>query len=433
MRSATARGFSLLELVVGMGVATIVASATGYVLVASMNETVKAGSYSQLDQLGREIKQSIVRGGKRCTEVVNFVTPIPASQVNGTGGLITTPVRITLPSGEIIQNGLMSTVGRYEIATVEFVNGEFKGRDMAGNSMFLGQIELRGRPGTTGSDAGKIPLKKSLVGSLMAVVNNDGTFYECFTADTVAAASICTKLGLQYDAVRGSCIWDVDMTVATGSNCNSSQPLVGITSGAKRCDRASTTFCSGSQFMSEFVKGRAICSDPPAAVAAAGPPPASAPLVTPVSAGPPGPAPAAGAEAPPQCSKISINQQCQVYCFDFFLGGSCDSSCPTQTDASSPCAVVESNVAPPPLPPPAPPPPDPRAPASQCMCGDTVISNGQYCGYCYREFEPETSYYGRRLDITIREETYQCNSGVLTYSPVANPNRGNCNGDYEVW
>ena len=90
-------------------------------------------------------------------------------------------------------------------------------------------------------------------------------------------------------------------------------------------------------------------------------------------------------------------------------------------------------------PPPVTPPPDPRPVGGNCSCGGVTITNGQYCGFCYQDYEPpmfdpsSRDFFVRQLDRVFREESYQCVNGELVYSAVQNPNRGSCRGEYEVW
>jgi hypothetical protein len=452
-------GFSITELVVATGISAILASSMGYLIVNSVSEQRKSTANLEIDRFGREIKQAIFQVGKSCATSVSFVTPIPSGQVNGGGGPVTVPIRITLPSGEIIQNGAQSAGRGYEIAEAEFARAEYKGNDINGNSIFQGFIEVRARYGVSGTDIGKIPLRKTVVGSMMVRVASSGAFVDCYGTDLIAANSICAKLGLEFDAARGSCRWDMDLAPAASSTCDASQPMVGITAGGKRCDRPSTDYCSGAKMMTEFRKGRAICSDPPPDLPATLPPgptpppgplpappapPAPPPVVAPAAPPAPAPTPAPGpippdvsaVEPPPACSKVETAETCQTFCFDFFFGGSCVPLCIPAVGADQPCAVVESNVVPPPLAPVAPPAPPapPPVPAGNCSCGGISIADGQHCGYCYREYDPEPlGGGGRMLPITIREESYVCSGGELVYDPVPNPNRGNCRGGYEVW
>lgn len=445
-------GFSLMEMITAVGISSILSVGMGYLIVQSIAENQKAKSNLEIERFGREIKQSILQVGKKCTASVQFLSPIPAGAATAT-----VPIRIQLPTGEIIAAGSSSAARGYEIVEADFARAELKGTDIGGNSLYQGFIEVRARYGTSGSDLAKVPLRKVVVGSMMARVSGSGAFVDCFSTDINAESSVCERLGLEFDVARGSCRWDTDMNDATGSTCGSSQPMIGIVNGGKRCDRPYTDYCTGSQIMVGFSRGRAICSDPPAEITMPPPPgpplppgpvptppapPAPPPVVNPAAPPAPAPVPAPGpmppgvvdVTAPPDCSKIAVADNCQEFCFDFFFGYTCETLCLPATGADEPCAVVESNTTPPPLAPPAPPNPPPTAPpAGSCSCGGVTISAGQHCGACYREYEAEDYYGGRRLPIVIREESFICSGGNLVYDPVPNPNRGACSGGYEVW
>ncbi len=423
-------------MVVAMGISTVVAVATGYAIVGGMSTNQSAQASAEIQATMNQLKSSILQVGRRCGTSVAFVTPVPAAALDGSAGPVTTPVRLTLPTGEIVENNSTALQGHFEIVSAELARAEYKGTDASGNSIFQGFIEVRARIGKSGSDDGKTLLKKMNIGSMTAVINSSGNFVDCFMAGQVPANSMCARLQLQYDAVRNSCKWDLDMATASGSNCGvPNQPIVGITTGSKRCDRRITNYCTGVQYVTGLKKGRSICSDPPATVTSPSPAPSSSPVViTPVPP-PTGPAPvvAPGAQPPPQCSQITANQNCQSYCFDYFMGGSCATTCPALTGAADPCAVVESSTTPPALPPATAPAPDPRPVAGQCTCGATTINPGQYCGFCYRDIEDFDGGGYRRIGYVVREESYQCSAGTLVYSVTPNPNRGNCTGAYEVW
>lgn len=436
------RGFSIIELMISVGIATVVGAASAYVMTLTMNEGQKLKASSELDRIGRQVRDFTFKNGQNCAAAYSFPSAFPVANA----GPVDVPMRVQLDQNVTLENNAKLLQYGLEIASVEFARAEARGTDAAGNRLYQGFVEIEARPAVSGVLS---PRRKIVVGTMLAQISSSGALVNCYNGAVGVSQSMCAQLNLQYDPARQACEFDAAINrAANSSDCDTNTPLRGVSAEGRRCETTSTAYCSGEQFMTGFDTGRTVCADPPTEqVLPPGPPPPQPvipppppPVVQPAVAPAPNPPPAAGAEAPPVCAQTAAAIQCQTYCFDFGLGAACDQICDQNTDPDAACGTVAVGQGPPPLAPPVvTPPPDPRPPANQCSCGGQTINNGQYCGYCYFDYEPELRYMGyqyygdNRLNRSFREESYQCQNGQLVYSPVANPNRGSCRGDYEVW
>jgi prepilin-type N-terminal cleavage/methylation domain-containing protein len=437
-----ARGFSLIEMVISVGIASIVAVSSGYIMSLTAKEGLNLQSNLELDRLNRQVRDIGFRSSQSCTTFYSFPSPFPV----GNAGPVDVPIRIQLNNNLALADNTKLLQYNLDIVSVEFARAQAKGFDPEGNRLYQGVIEIETRPANRGIASFT---KRMALSSLMVKITPAGALATCDNGSINASQNMCEQLNLEYDSARQSCRFDADINGITPgpTTCDDDHALTGITTQGRLCNRTLTDYCTGNQFMTGLTTGRSICAEPPPeqVLPPATPPPtppAPQPAV-PQPSTPPPPAPgppAAGATPPPVCAQTAAARQCQSYCFDFGYGNTCYDVCDQNTDVNAACGTVVVNPTPPPISPPPPTPPtDPRPQGGSCSCGGVTISSGQYCGYCYQDYEPPAfspnspDFFVRQLDRVFREESYQCVNGQLVYSAAPNPNRGSCRGEYEVW
>ena len=493
-------GFSLTELLVATTAATVVAAGSGAVMINAVQSEQRAQAVADAARAGEILKRSVFTLGRNldnCSNNVELTQNFNGGNFTGDGiGLRA----LNIPAfGGPVEPGAITPYG--EIVDFRVIgsdaNAEFT--DIDGNNVYSGIIQLmvRKEPGhpITPIFLGSLGIRVSSIdnsfqGCAVAVgesgldVNptracpNGGAgsgYFQCAPVGN-PAVSIGTDVPQGANNNRNS---------NSPANCPMGQAIVAVdrdltdnlpaqfecqdivkevdcgvcrNSAADGC--AGRTLPKGLQGFSDDMGEQ--CGTLPydnrqeritATPTPVGPLPTSPPVPTPIPPTPvptnyPTPVPTQPPPPPPppppannNCGAETAETTCQEICiYEGWLGlsamgNSCFTICPENTACPVPTILPNTTRVPPPPSPTAAPSPTPVN--NQCMCGDRVINEGQYCGTCIQFFEPELGIYGRSYNYIDRSINHRCIGGSLIPGGV-NPNTGSCvylggGIDYEWW
>ena len=143
----SSKGFSLIELVITLGIALVVASGSAYVMNSALQQNQKLQSGLEFERLNRQIREINFRANQTCSSIFSFPSAFPVNNP----GPVSVPIRIQFAPNITLETNTKLLQYNLELVSVEFARAISKGTDAAGNHFYQGLIEIEGRPVTAGA------------------------------------------------------------------------------------------------------------------------------------------------------------------------------------------------------------------------------------------------------------------------------------------
>jgi type II secretory pathway pseudopilin PulG len=428
-------GFSLVEIVVSLGISTVLSLGTGTLIYKQIAQEKHFRNRNEIRDFERVVKEAIFMNQDACGDYLAMPSYPISGAASDNGAEITIRGVRSLANIGNIQAGTTFSNNRFQVQSVVLRQGNYLGRDGQGQRLYQSELVMITTSNGGSSMFGPRNVAEHHLGSPVFALNDAGAVVRCSAATIQTAQGVCDPASMRNGV---SCAqWYDASPLPAASGCNANNPFVtGVTRipGASQndppvailsCNENYNLTCRGTRFLRGV--GQQWISPVCAEFTAAGTAPRV--VVGPVT-------PALGKWTNPNCAELAQEvQACQAmvqwfggyyditnsYCDTTALAACRASGTPTPTVVPSPAQN-----------------PRPLVPNGECICGEQANGNPRYivggriCQRCHLDVERDRSI---EFSVPVRTQ-YRCVGGNLQLvagNGVVSPFQGACTARYETW